>query len=118
MATSFEIVNRIDVVLSLVALGLLVYLLFVYVRLYRQLRQRFTLGFIVFTLLLLFNNLPGTFFHLRRAIGPDERRRIIGGRPPPDLGFDAGGEGFVYLRLIPTAFELVAIGVLVWLSRE
>lgn len=113
MAIDFTLVQRIDFVLSVVGLVMLLYLLGVYVKLYRQLRQKFTLGFIVFTVLLLANNLPGTFFHLRRLGGPPP-----GGRPPPLLDADGPDVAFVLLRLVPNVFELVAIGVLIWLSRE
>lgn len=111
MALSVETIGRIDLALSVLGLVLLLYLLAVYVKLYTQMRAKFTLGFILITVLLIFHNLSGTGFHAHRAA-----------RPPPRPGLDRfhGEEpnAFLFLRLIPNVLELAAIGVLIWLSRE
>lgn len=116
MPDMFQLVTEIDLTLSVIGLILLAYLLYVYLRLYSQLRQRFTLGFVVFTILLLAHNLSATFYNARRLFfGTGFRDRPP---PVPPGGFDQDATAFLFFRLIPSVFEFVAILVLVWLTRE
>jgi hypothetical protein len=109
VALTGETVETVDLALSVVSLALLLYLLAIYVRLYRQLRQRFTLGFILFTVVLIAQVVPGLAFH---ALFPPPM-------PDNDRGPPLGGQpAFLLLRLFPNALELVALAVLVGLSRE
>jgi len=118
MANLFDTVTSIDLVLSVANLAILVYLLAIYVRLYRQMRQKFTLAFIIFAGLLLFQTAAGTAFlagHFLHGAPPG------GPMPPPPMEpgssfVDAGG--LVFLRLIPQALELVALLILLWITRE
>ncbi|MHB8605162.1 MAG: hypothetical protein ACYDCK_07865 [Thermoplasmatota archaeon] len=111
-------VFQIDLALSAVSLVLLLYLLYVYVRIYIEMKQRFTLGLIVFTLLLILKSLPpigregpfgfgGRFPHNNSTFMPSPND----GTPTLDLDF-------VWIRIIPQIIELGAVIVLVWLSRE
>ncbi len=109
------IVAEIDLALSLASLALLAWLLVTYVRLYLQMRQSFTLGFIIFAGLLILQNVMGTGFLAHRLLGIGPRRG--GGPPPPPLGTD-DPTGLLFLRLVPSALQLVALGVLVWLTRK
>jgi hypothetical protein len=114
MTDEFHIVSDTDLVLGLASLVLLLYLMFIYVRLYLELRQKFTLAFILFTGLLLVNNLSGTGFLIRQVLLPQVRPR------PPGPGPAEFGEpnALLFLRLVPSALEFIALVVLVWISRE
>ncbi|MHB8584342.1 MAG: hypothetical protein ACYDDF_00685 [Thermoplasmatota archaeon] len=114
MPTTFETISDIDLLLGLANLALLVYLFVVYLRLYLELRQKFTLAFLLFSALLILNNLSGTGFYLRRFVtGP------IGPLPPsgPERPFSNEG-ALLFLRLVPSVLQFVALVILVWITRE
>ena len=111
--------DDVDLVLSLASTAILVYLLYTYVRLYVQLRQRFTLGLILFASLILIHNISGTFFLLGRQFGFRDRHGPPPGNftGPPHTGFN-DNDTFLWLRLVPTFLQFAALIVLAWLTRE
>lgn len=115
MATLFDLASYLDLLLGFLSLAILVYLLWVYVGLYREMHQPFTLGLVIFAAILLLQDLSTVLYLVAGEVGSD----LLGAREAVEPRvFEADPLAFLFLRVLPTTLEFLALAVLAWLTRE